>query len=406
MTGQEAPERPGPAAGRGTAGPAQRLLVACLLGGSAGWALTAPGAAAAPTAEAYGADLLWVGLLTSVLAAPYAALQLPAGVLVDRLGVRTATSAGLSLVVLAHVAALVAPVPWLALAARTLSGAGYAVCFVSGAELARSSGRGARGMGVFGGVAIAASGFAVLTVPFAEHLVGWRSPWATTLVVTALALALALRLPDELGQSTRAAPVHTGGSPPPAILRDGQLFRLAAVHGVTLGLGLILSSWATTLLEDIWSFGPAAAAVVGSCVLGLSVLSRPLGGQLAAVRPDRSRTLWVFALVACAAATLALAWRSTPVVAVLAVAVLGMCSGLPFASVVQAGQARQPHRPAAAVGAMNTLAFGLVVAATPAVGWAVDHGHASTTLVVVGAVWLLPLLSLPRRPGQPAPVPA
>ena len=394
------PEAPATTRAR-TAGPAQRLLVACLLGGSAGWALTAPGAAAAPTAEAYGADLLWVGLLTSVLAAPYAALQLPGGVLVDRLGVRTATSAGLSLVVVAHLAALVAPVPWLALAARTLSGAGYAVCFVSGAELARSSGRGARGMGIFGGVAIASSGFAVLTVPFVEHLVGWRSPWVTTLVVTAVALASALRLPAERGQRPdRTATVPTDGPPPPALLRDGQLFRLAGIHGVTLGLGLVLSSWATTLLTDVWSFGSAAAALVGSCVLGLSVISRPLGGQLAAVRPERSRLLWVFALLACAAATLALAWRSTPLVAVLAVGVLGMCSGLPFASVVQAAQARQPLRPAAAVGAMNTLAFGLVVAATPAVGWAVDHGHASTTLVVVGLLWLVPLTSLPRRSAQ------
>ncbi|GAB6987710.1 MFS transporter [Nocardioides pyridinolyticus] len=394
--------------------PGVRLLVACLLGGSAGWAITAPGAGAGPLAEAYSTDLMWVGLLTSALAAPYAALQLPGGVLVDRLGVRRAAGVGLSLVVLAHAAALVAPVPWLALTARILSGAGYAVCFVSGAELARSSGRGSRAMGVFGGVALAASGAAVLTVPFAEHLLGWRAPWATTLAVTAVALVLALRLPTERprGASGATQPADVDGSTaeetapdpaaagtaPPALLRDGQLFRLAMVHGVTLGLGLILSSWATTLLMDIWSFGPSAAAVIGSGVLGLSVLSRPLGGHLTAVRPARTRTVWIGALLACAVATLALAQRTTPAVAVLAVATLGMCSGLPFASVLQAAQVRQPQRPAAAVGAMNTVAFGLVVAATPVVGWAVDHDHASATLLTVACLWLLPLVALPRAP--------
>jgi len=393
--------------GRGNrdAGPARLLLVACLVAGSAGWALTAPGAAAGQTAEAYGTGLVWVGLLSSALAAPYAALQLPSGLLVDRLGVRAATSAGLSLVVLAHVAALVAPVPWLALLARALSGAGYAVCFVAGAELARRSGRGARGTGLFGGVALATSGFAVLTVPLVAHVVGWRSSWLTTLVVTAAALALVLTLPRERPGEHRPDPPADGGARPPSLLRDPQLFRLAAVHAITLGLGLILSSWATTLLEDVWSFGPTTAAVAGACVLGLSVVSRPLGGQLVAARPERTRTLWVLTLVVCGAATLALAWRSTPVVAFAAVVVLGVVGGVPFASVVQAAQRRQPTRPAAAVGAMNTVAFGLVVTASPVVGWAVDHGYATAALVTVAVAWLLPLLALPadpaRDPGRP-----
>jgi nitrate/nitrite transporter NarK len=390
------------------ASPAPRLVVACLLGGSAGWAMTAAGAGASTMAAAYGADLLWVGLLTAALAAPYAAFQFPGGVIVDRLGVRRATVAGLSLVLVAHLLALLAPLPWLAMAARIVSGTGFAVCFVSGAELARNSGRGSWGMGIFGGVAIAASGAAVLVVTFAELVLGWRAPWVTTAVVTALALVLAVRLPDDAVRRVSSSQgLHTTGSTPPALLRDGELFRLAAVHAVTLGIGLVLSSWATTLLVDIWSFGGTAAAVVGSGVLGLSVVSRPLGGHVAATYPAHSQTVWVVALVACAAATMALSRPSVPAVAVLAVVVLGVFSGLPFASVVGAAQARQPRRPAAAVGVMNTVAFGLFVAATPAVGWAVDHGHASTALSVVAVLWLAPLFALPSvaRP-QPVTVPS
>jgi MFS family permease len=376
------------------------LILACLLGGAAGWAMTAPGAGAGTLAGAYGTSLLWVGLLSAALTAPYAALQFPSGVLVDRFGVRTTAVAGLSLVLAAHLLALLAPLPWLGLVTRFVSGVGFAVCFVCGAELARGSGLGPRGMGIFGGVSLAASGLAVLVVPFADLVLGWRAPWLTTIVVTVVALALATRQPP--GRAQRKAP---GGGPP--LLRDGQLFRLAAVHGVTLGLGLVLSSWATTLLTDIWSFGGAAAAVVGSGVLGLSVVSRPLGGYLAAVWPAHTRTIWVVALVACAAGTAALSRPSTPVVAVLAVLVLGLFSGLPFATVVSAGQARQPQRPAAAVGMMNTFAFGLVVAATPAVGWAADHGRTSLTVVVLAALWLVPLVALPRaRSAQSSPAPA
>ncbi|MCY1137185.1 MFS transporter [Actinoplanes sp. Pm04-4] len=371
-----------------------KLLLACLLGGSAGWALTAPGAAAATVAAGYGASLLWVGLLGSAFAAPYAALQFPAGVVVDRLGVRATAVAGLSLVVAAHLAALIAPQPGLAIAARIVSGTGFAVCFVCGAELARASGLGARGMGIFGGVSLAFSGVAVLVVPFTAHLADWRAPWLTTLVITVPALLLSV-----LYGRTSSPRTSSRG----ATVLDAQLFRLAAVHAVTLGLGLVLSSWATTLLVDVWRFGPSTAAVIGSGVLGLSVVSRPLGGLLAARFPESSRQIWVVALVACGAATAALSWRSTPAVAVLAVLTLGIFSGLPFAGVVGAGQALVPERPAAAVGLMNTAAFGLVVAATPLVGWAADHGLASWTLLAVGVVWLLPLAALPRR-RLPGPV--
>ena len=379
-----------------------RLLAACLLGGSAGWAMTAAGAGARTTAAAYGTDLLWVGLLTAALAAPYAVLQLPAGMLVDRLGVRLATAAGLSLVLTAHVLAMTTPVPWLAMAARFASGVGFAVCFVSGAELARSSGSGSRGMGVFGGVALAASGASVLAVPFAELALGWRAPWATSAAVGGVALAMVLRLPGDPARRRPPVAADRDRPAPRPLLRDGELFRLAAVHAVTLGLGLVLCTWATTLLVEVWSFGPAAAAVVGSGVLGLSMVSRPLGGQVAAVLPARNRMVWAVALLVCATATAALARPGAVVVAVVAVVALGTFSGLPFAAVLQAAQARQPTRPAAAVGLMNTLAFGLVVVGTPAVGWAVDHGHGRAALLVTAALWLVPLAALP----QPRPLPA
>jgi nitrate/nitrite transporter NarK len=185
-------------------------------------------------------------------------------------------------------------------------------------------------------------------------------------------------------------------------LRDGQLLRLTAVHASTLGLGLILSAWATTLLVNIWSFESTAAAVIGSGVLGLSVVSRSLGGRLAERWPTRNRTICVLSLIVCSAGTLALSRAGAPVVAVLAVVVLGLFSGLPFAGVIGAAQTRQPGRPAAAVGIMNTAAFGLVVVATPVVGWAADHGYASWTLVVAALLWLLPLPILPAAAQPPS----
>ena len=171
--------------------------------------MTAAGAGASSLAPAYDASLLLVGLMTTALAATYAALQLPAGVLVDRVGVRNASVLGLTVVVLVHVVACTTPLTWLALVCRARAGAGYAVCFVSGAELARRSGSGPSGIGLFGGVSLATSGAAVLTVPFAEHLLGWRAAWVTSGAVALLALVMVarLRLPGPVpGPGPRARP--------------------------------------------------------------------------------------------------------------------------------------------------------------------------------------------------------
>ncbi|QNN54565.1 MFS transporter [Nocardioides mesophilus] len=374
------------------------LVLACMLGGSAGWAMTAAGAGAATIAPAYDAGLVTVGLMTTALAAPYAALQLPAGALVDRIGPRKASVLGLTLVVVVHVLAATVPLTWLALVCRAAAGAGYAVCFVSGAELVRRSGAGASALGIFGGVSLAASGLSVLVIPLAEGMLGWRAAWVTSgaaalVAVTLVALvpvpAMAVRSPGRPDREDR--PAATGW-----ILLDGELHRLAAVHAVTLGLGVVLSNWAAVLLVTDWGFSRPAAALAASLVLGLTVLSRPLGGALALRLPHHRGRVSALSLLACALATLALAAPTVPAVAVVAVVTLGVLGGLPFAAVLAAGQARRPDRPAAAVGLLNSQANGLILLGTPLLGAAIEGAWSSPALVLLAVLWLVPLLVWPR----------
>jgi predicted MFS family arabinose efflux permease len=370
--------------------------------------MTAAGAGAASLAPAYDASLLLVGLMTTALAATYATLQLPAGLLVDRIGVRSASVLGLTVVVLVHVVACATPLTWLALACRALAGAGYAVCFVSGAELVRLSGWGPSGIGLFGGVSLATSGVAVLSVPFAEHVCGWRAAWVTSGAVALLALLMVarLRVPSPV-PAPAPPPRATASSPGPSLLRDGELHRLAAVHAVTLGLGVVLSNWAAVVLVDTWDFGRTAAAVTGSLVLGTSVISRPLGGYLVRRIPHRTAQVSAISLAGCSLATAALALPTVSVVAVVAVLVLGLLSGLPFAAVITAGQVRHPDRPAAAVGLLNSQANALILTGAPLLGAAIEWGRTSMALWLAAVLWLLPLLARPRTAGRdPADDPA
>jgi predicted MFS family arabinose efflux permease len=372
------------------------LVVACLLGGAAGWAMTAAGAGAGVLAAAYDTSLVAVGLMTTALAVTYASLQLPAGSFVDRVGVRSASLLGLTVVVVAHAAALTVPLTWVALLCRAVAGAGYAVCFVSGAELARRSGTGPSGVGLFGGVSLAASGAAVLVVPFAEPLLGWRAAWWTSGTVAVVALLMVVRSPAPARLVPDPGDSPSTGDGGPSLLRDGELHRLAAVHAVTLGLGVVLSNWAALVLEDSWGFDRTTAALTGSVVLGMSVLSRPLGGHLVRRVPDRMGHIVALSLAGCSAATLSLAFPTAPLVAVLAVVALGVLSGLPFAGVITAAQARRPDRPAAAVGLLNSQANMVIVVGTPLMGATLEHGAASAALWGMAGLWLVPLLARPR----------
>jgi nitrate/nitrite transporter NarK len=374
------------------------LVVGCLVGGAAGWSLTAAGAGATGLEDGYGVDLVVVGLFTTAMAIPYALLQLPAGALVDRQGARRAGLIGLALMIVAYLAALTVPHVGLALAARSVVGAGGAICFSAGAELARQSRTGPLGLGLFGGVAIGAGGAAVLVVPLLEGVLGWRSAWATGAAAALLAAGVVALV------STAASVPHSAARPRlrggVSVIRDGQLHRLAAVHAVTLGLGVVLSNWVAVVLERVWGLPTGVAATLGSLVLLLAVVSRPLGGYLARRHPASIRPLVVGALVASAAATAALAWPSGVVVAGLAVGVLGMASGLPFAAVLAAAQTRRAERPAAAVGLMNAQANVLVLLGAPLLGAAIQHTSSTAGLLVVAALWLVPLLTPSEALGR------
>ncbi|MEV4867596.1 MFS transporter [Streptomyces syringium] len=373
------------------------IAAACLLGGMAGWSLTAVGAIASGMADAYEVDLVMVGIFTTAFAATYALCQIPAGALVDRIGSRGVGAAGLTVIAVACLLAAVEPWAGLAVAARLLAGAGASLCYVAGADLARTSGAGPVGQGVFGGVSAAAGGVALIAVPWAAEALAWRSAWITSVVFAALGLLACLAaVSSPGGRGTRPAP----GGIRRSVLEDPELYRLAAVHTVTFGGGIVLSNWAALILQRSWDIERTWAYATASLVLLTTVISRPLGGFLARARQERIRTATVLSLVVGALATLGLTRPGPLPLAVCWTLLLGLASGIPFAAVFASAQRRRSDRPASAVGLMNAHANALIFVGTPALGAAVDGGHTSAALIVAAALWLLPLFVLPTSLGD------
>lgn len=367
------------------------MAVACSLGAIAGWSLTAAGALAPTLAAAYGTGLTTVGIFTASFGAAYVVSQLPAGALVDRFGAKHGGIVGSTVVMLAHLGAAWEPHPGLATTGRLMAGVGAALCYVAGAEMARASGSGAVGQGYFGGAVTGAGGGALITVPAAASVVGWRSAWLTCAALALIGFtACCMKTPVvHEGAGRRRVPnmANTHG-----VLLDRHLLHLSAVHAATFGVGIVLSNWASTILQRSWDMRESTANAVASIALLTTVVSRPLGGYLVRRYPPMAPTLVYGALATTALGSLALLQRGPTVVSAGGMLLLGLAVGLPFATVFAAAQLRRPDQPALATGMVNSMACLVIVLGTPIFGAAVDAGHTDTALVVTAVASALPLL--------------
>jgi MFS family permease len=102
-------------------------------------------------------------------------------------------------------------------------------------------------------------------------------------------------------------------------------------------------------------------------------------------------------------ATLALALSSSLALDVLAAAVLGLASGVPFGACVDAAARTFPRAPGEAVGAMNLYAVTAIIIGTPLVGatfslpGAGRIGFAALAVLTVAAVVAVPVASFRGR---------
>ncbi len=367
------------------------------LGLSAGWNLANVGAIADETASAYGVSLAVVGVFTTALFVMHAAMQIPAGRLTDRLGARRVGLFGLAIVAACSGAALAAPSPGLAIALRTLTGIGTAVCFVGGSDYVRSAGGTPFAQGVFGAAGVGGGGLALAIVPQLEPSLGWRAAYVTALAVAAAGLVVLALGPRDPGHARPAA--HPDAS---HLWRDARLWRLGSVHAASFGLSVLVGDWVVTLLERAGGLSSGVAGAVGSLTLLLGIVTRPFGGALARRRPERIGVYvaWSLAVGAVGAGVLVAA-RPLPL-ALAASAVVGLAAGIPFAYVFSGAAAARPDAPAAAIGFVNMLPATAILVGNPLVGLGFSApGHGRVGFAVVAIVWLLSVAAVPsRRPRR------
>jgi len=345
----------------------------------------------------------------------YLAMQVPAGVLLDRHGPRVVLAVSSLVMGVGQVVFGVANSLGPAVLGRLLVGLGDATCFVGLLMLARTCFPARLYPAIAASTAaVAAAGQLLVTYPLAvlmrEH--GW-----TTSLFTLAGGAFAGAAAAWVGISGPGA----GGGGHAAYPSIGAVLRLGTVPAAREGLLTHLTLMAPFLaLAAMWGYpyllrgvglAPEPAALLLLAVAILPALTGPLVGIATSRRPDLLRPLVrASALVLLSVWTVTTLWPGPPPIAPVALTYLvtGACVGPALLAFEIARRGTPPELGGAISGFANIGGFAGSVTAMLAVGTVVDrlggdaaaYQNAMRVLPVLVAAGLLALLAHHRRIGR------
>jgi MFS transporter, NNP family, nitrate/nitrite transporter len=361
------------------------LISAC----AAGFAFSANYTNHAPMVGALRADFGFnqasAGLLTTGIFLTHALMQIPGGRLADRFGPSRTMVWALAWVTIANCLISLSGAYWQLLLWKTFAGIGTGVCFAAGARYVVGSFQGADlhlAQGMFGGSIVMGSGFVLFAVPQLLILFGWRGAFLVCALLGGIAWAWWVWAAPPERQVTPA----TGSLA--EMMQHRELWLLGGIQMASFGLMIVVGTWITALLNTEFKMPLKTAGLLGSIVLLLGIVSRPMGGWLA--HRVRIRVLVGVSLLLNAVACAALGWGHALSLSMIAIVALGIGCGLPYAGVFNRAASLFPGRAGAAMGLVNMVGTIMILAGAPAVGYLVDvSGQFRSSFYVLGAFALV-----------------
>jgi predicted MFS family arabinose efflux permease len=331
----------------------------------------------------FGLDDLGAGLLSTALFTSYMATTLLTSGLAERLGPKRMVAAGLAVSVGGTAVFAAAPTYAIAIVAKAIQGVGSALAFVASARyLAGLYGdrRNHFALGLYGGGFPLGSAVALVAMPpLAGALGGWRAAfWAETAFVAAAAL---------LWWTAPSVPRVARPGTIRDALRCGNCWWTSLQHAAGFGLAIASGTWITVYLLREFRLPLELSGLLGSLLLVLAVLARPLGGLLLARERMPTRRVMRIGDLAIVAGVALLALPDRPLAVALGGAVLvGIGVGLPYSAVFNTAAASLPRAPGAAQGLAAIGGTAGVMIGAPAMGFAVQSFGFWAAWLFVGAV--------------------
>jgi MFS family permease len=243
----------------------------------------------------------------------YAALQIPVGVVLDRVGPRPLIATGALLMILGQVTLALAPSIELAILGRVLVGAGDAMTFISVSRLIAAwfSGRTlpllSQAMGTIGQLGQVLS---AIPLSLVLHELGWEPAFLSAAALSVVALVLVVLFVHNAPPGT----VHVdrpGGWPAAirqlreSLARPGTQLGFWS-HFVTQSPGTVLTLlWGFPFLSVGLGYGRTTASLLLTLIVAVAVVAGPVLGILSARHPYRRSNL-VLGIVA----SMGVAWAA------------------------------------------------------------------------------------------------
>jgi predicted MFS family arabinose efflux permease len=322
------------------------------------------------------------GLITTALFVAASVTMLVLGDLADRYPPQQAATFGMVLVLAGNVATALSPTYEALLAAKALGGVGAGFGFLAGLRyIARRYGeaRSHLGQGIYGAGYPLGSTIGLWAMPPLALLWGWRGAfWATSAVILAVLVVWLA--------ATRVPRLRRPGNMLDAA-RSANCWWTCVQHAAGFGLVFAAGTWITTFLVREFRLPLEASGLLGSLLLVIAVLARPLGGFLVAREHVPTLTVMRGAQLAILAGVALIAFPERPLlVALIGAAALGLGGGIPYAAVFNTAAASLPSAPSAAQGltALGGL-LGTLIGA-PAMGYAIQTWGFSWAWLILGAI--------------------
>jgi predicted MFS family arabinose efflux permease len=342
-------------------------------------------------------DDLRAGLLSTALFTAYMATTLLTTGLAEQLGPKRMVGAGLAVSAVGTVVLAAAPGYAFALVAKAIQGLGSALAFVAGARyLAGLYGerRNHFALGLYGGGFPLGSAVALVAMPpLAAAFGGWRGAFWAEAAFVGVAATLWWATPS-------VAPVARPGNIRDA-LRCPNCWWTSLQHAAGFGMGIASATWITVYLLREFGLPLELSGLLGSLLLVLAVLARPLGGFLLAREHVPTRRVMRIGDLAIVAGVALLALPDRPLPVALAGAVLGGIGvGLPYSAVFNTAAASLPAAPGAAQGLAAIGGTAGVMIGAPAMGFAVQTFGFWAAWLFVGSVAALAFVGASFMRGE------
>jgi len=342
-------------------------------------------------------DDLGAGLLSTALFTSYMATTLLTTGLAEQLGPKRMVGTGLAVSAVGTVAFAAAPTYAVALTAKAIQGIGSALAFVAAARyLAGLYGdrRNHFALGLYGGGFPLGSALALLAMPpLASALGGWRGAfWAEAAFVGASAV-LWWRAPS-VPRVSRSGSIRDA-------LRCPNCWWTSLQHAAGFGMAIASGTWITVYLLREFRLPLELSGLLGSLLLVLAVLARPLGGLLLARERMPTRRVMRIGDLAIVAGVVLLAMPDRPLAVALGGAVLvGIGVGLPYSAVFNTAAASLPSAPGAAQGLAAIGGTVGVMVGAPTMGYAVQTYGFWAAWFFVGLVSVVALVGTAFMRGE------